>query len=116
MTGWPLGCIPRQTDLLRSTVDYCAERVVPTSIYAILHREFGIFAEEYFMAIRSRLADGTAAKYRSHLDSQLLPQWSAWPLIGIFNSYVEIEKWVSELHEDYAESTVSSIFATFPHS
>ncbi len=34
-------------------------------------------------------------------------------MIGIFNSYIEIEKWVSELHEDYAESTVSSIFATF---
>ena len=43
----------------------------------------------------------------------MLPQWSAWPMIGIFNSYIEIEKWVSELHEDYAESTVSSIFATF---
>ena len=34
-------------------------------------------------------------------------------MISIFNSYVEIEKWVSELHEDYADSTVSSIFATF---
>jgi hypothetical protein len=59
------------------------------------------------------LSEATVAKYRSHLDSQLLPQWSAWPMIGIFNSYIEIEKWVSELHEDYAESTVSSIFATF---
>lgn len=74
---------------------------------------FGAFAEEYLTAISPRLAEGTAAKYRSHLDSQLLPQWSAWPMIGIFNSYIEIEKWVSELHEDYAESTVSSIFATF---
>ncbi|MBB5152842.1 hypothetical protein [Saccharopolyspora phatthalungensis] len=26
---------------------------------------------------------------------------------------LESEKWVSELHEDYAESTVSSGFATF---
>ncbi|WP_246258190.1 hypothetical protein [Amycolatopsis anabasis] len=32
---------------------------------------------------------------------------------GIFNSYIEIEKWVSELHEEYAESTVASVFATF---
>lgn len=74
---------------------------------------FEVFAEEYLTAIRSRLADGTVAKYRAHLDNQLLPQWSTWPMIGIFNSYIEIEKWVSELHEDYAESTVSSIFATF---
>lgn len=74
---------------------------------------FGDFAEEYLSAISPRLGEGTAAKYRSHLDSQLLPQWSAWPMIGIFNSYIEIEKWVSELHEDYAESTVSSVFATF---
>jgi integrase len=74
---------------------------------------FGTFAEEYLTAIGPRLAEGTAAKYRAHLDNQLLPQWSAWPLIGIFNSYVEIEKWVSELHEDFAESTVSSVFATF---
>jgi hypothetical protein len=34
-------------------------------------------------------------------------------LIGIFNDYIEIEKWVSELHENYADSTVSTIFATF---
>src|SRR5882757_74426 len=47
---------------------------------------FGEFAEEYLAAIKPRLADGTATKYRSHLDNQLLPQWSAWPLIGIFNS------------------------------
>lgn len=26
---------------------------------------------------------------------------------------MEIEKWVSELHDDYAESTVASVFATF---
>ncbi|MFC0107962.1 tyrosine-type recombinase/integrase [Kibdelosporangium aridum] len=76
-------------------------------------RTFGEFAEEYLAAIRPRLADGTMAKYQSHLDNQLLSQWSDWPLIGIFNSYVEIEKWVSELHEDYAESTVASVFASF---
>ena len=74
---------------------------------------FESFAEGYLKAIRPRLTDGTAAKYRAHLDNQLLPQWAAWPLIGIFNSYVEIEKWVSELHDDYAESTVASVFATF---
>jgi hypothetical protein len=74
---------------------------------------FGTFATELLDALAPRLEPGTLAKYKSHLDSQLLPQWSAWPMIGIFNNYVEIEKWVSELHDDYAESTVSSIFATF---
>lgn len=74
---------------------------------------FRVFAEQYLTAIQPRLAESTAAKYRAHLDNQLLPQWAAWPMIGIFNSYIEIEKWVSELHEDYAEPTVSSIFATF---
>jgi integrase len=74
---------------------------------------FGEFVEDWLAAVGPRLADGTVAKYRSHFDNQLLPQWETWPLIGIFNSYIEIEKWVSELHEDYAESTVSSIFATF---
>jgi hypothetical protein len=53
---------------------------------------FGVFAEEYLSAISPRLSEATVAKYRSHLDSQLLPQWQAWPMIGIFNSYIEIEK------------------------
>jgi integrase len=74
---------------------------------------FGRFAEEYLGAVLTRREPNTIAKYRSFMDNHLLPQWSAWPLIGIFNSYVEIEKWVSELHEDYAESTVASIFAAF---
>ncbi|GAA2801576.1 integrase [Saccharopolyspora taberi] len=74
---------------------------------------FGDFTSALLDSIGPRLEPATLAKYRSHLDNHLLPQWSAWPLIGIFNSYLEIEKWVSELHEDYAESTVSSIFATF---
>jgi hypothetical protein len=44
-----LGRAPRQTDLLRSTVDYCAGRVAPDSIYAILHREcFTLFPDEMF--------------------------------------------------------------------
>lgn len=44
-----LGRTPRQTDLLRSTVDYCAERVASDSIYAILHREcFAPFPDELF--------------------------------------------------------------------
>lgn len=70
-------------------------------------------AEEWLAAITPRLALGTAAKYRSHLDTHIIPQWQAWPVIGIFNGYIEIEKWVSELHEDYAETTVASVFATF---
>lgn len=74
---------------------------------------FEDFASELLDSIGPRLEPATLAKYKSHLNNQLLPQWSAWPLIGIFNSYLEIEKWVSELHEDYAESTVSSVFATF---
>lgn len=44
-----LGRAPRQADLLRSTVDYCQDRVAPDSIYAILHREcFGLFPDEMF--------------------------------------------------------------------
>ena len=74
---------------------------------------FGPFATGFLEAVSPRLERGTLAKYQSHLNNQLLPQWQAWPLMSIFNGYVEIEKWVSELHEDYAESTVSSVFATF---
>jgi integrase len=74
---------------------------------------FGDLSAKWFDAISPRLAESTVAKYRSHLTKQLLPQWETWPLIGIFNGYIEIEKWVSELHEDYSEPTVASIFATF---
>lgn len=74
---------------------------------------FGVFISDWYQAVKPRLEVGTADKYRSHINNQLLPQWQAWPLISIFNSYVEIEKWVSELHEHYADSTVSSVFATF---
>lgn len=74
---------------------------------------FHDFATELLTALAPRLEPNTLAKYRSHLDTHLLPQWSAWPMIGIFNNYIEIEKWVSELHDDYADSTVSSVFATF---
>jgi integrase len=74
---------------------------------------FGVFAVEWLAAVSPRLEPGTVAKYRSVLNTHLLAQWEAWPLIGIFNAYVEIEKWVSELHEDYADSTVSTIFALF---
>jgi integrase len=74
---------------------------------------FPDFAEEYLDAVSPRLEPTTVAKYRSFLDTHLLPQWSGWPMIGIFNSYVEIEKWLSQLHDEYAESTVSSIFALF---
>jgi hypothetical protein len=74
---------------------------------------FGVFAEDFMDAVGPRLEPTTLAKYRSFLDNHLLPQWSSWPLAGIFNSYVEIEKWLSELHEDYADSSVSSIFSLF---
>lgn len=74
---------------------------------------FGVFTEEWLMAVSPRLEPGTVAKYRSVLNTHLLPQWEMWPLIGIFHSYVEIEKWVSELHEDYADPTIATIFATF---
>ena len=75
--------------------------------------EFGKFAEEHLDAVASRLEPTTVAKYRSFLDNHLLPQWESWPLAGIFNSYVEIEKWLSELHEEYEDSSVASIFALF---
>jgi hypothetical protein len=49
MTAVALGRAPRQTDLLRSTVDYCQGRVAPDSIYAILHREcFALFPDAMF--------------------------------------------------------------------
>ena len=47
---------------------------------------FGDFAEEWLSAVSARLEETTAAKYRSHLDNHLLPQWQEYPLIGIFNS------------------------------
>ncbi|MGI8305858.1 transposase [Saccharopolyspora hattusasensis] len=44
-----LGRAPRQTDLLRSTVDYCQDRVPADSIYGVLHREcFALFPDEMF--------------------------------------------------------------------
>jgi hypothetical protein len=44
-----LGRASRQTDLLRSTVDYCDGRVAPESIYGVLHREcFSLFPDEMF--------------------------------------------------------------------
>src|SRR5882757_7270063 len=49
MAAVALGRTPRQLDLLRSTVDYCQDRVAPESIYAILHREcFALFPDEMF--------------------------------------------------------------------
>ena len=47
--GVTLGRTPRQTDLLRSTVDFCEGRVAAGSIYGVLHREcFGLFPDEMF--------------------------------------------------------------------
>lgn len=74
---------------------------------------FADFVEEWFDAVSSRLEPNTRTKYRSHIDRQLVPEWGDWPMIGIFNGYIEIEKWVSDLHEDYAELSVASFFATF---
>ena len=66
---------------------------------------FGHFVENWYDAVRPRLEPSTAAKYRSVIDNHLLPQWQDWPMIGIFNSSLEIEKWVSELHEEYDDPT-----------
>ncbi|MEV0682148.1 hypothetical protein AB0I60_37070 [Actinosynnema sp. NPDC050436] len=74
---------------------------------------FGEFAEEWFEAVSPRLEITTRVKYRSYIDIHLMPQWRAWPMIGIFNSYVEIEAWLSKLHDEYADTSVASIFATF---
>jgi len=44
-----LGRTPRQTDLPRSTVDFCRGRVGADSIYGVLHREcFALFPDEMF--------------------------------------------------------------------
>lgn len=72
---------------------------------------FGVFAEEVFDA--ARLAGNTRAKYRSYLDRHILPQWEAWPLGAVFNDYLEIERWVRDLHEELAEPSVASVFAYF---
>jgi len=72
---------------------------------------FGDFAQEWLA--QARLAETTQAKYHSYLDTYLLPQWEDWPPISIFNSHLEIQAWVNELHEELAEPSVSSIFALF---
>ncbi len=44
-----LGSTPRQGDVFRSTTEFCAPRVKPDSIYALLHREsFNLFPDELF--------------------------------------------------------------------
>ncbi|WP_245552431.1 transposase [Nocardia aobensis] len=44
-----LGRVPCQGDLLRSTVEFCADRVGAGSIYGVLHRECGrLFPDEMF--------------------------------------------------------------------
>ncbi len=44
-----LGSAPRQGDLLRTTANYCAERVAEDSIYGVLHREcFNLVPDEMF--------------------------------------------------------------------
>jgi integrase len=73
--------------------------------------KFSEFAEAWYTAIQPRLADSTAAKYRSYLDHQLLPHWSTWPLGALFHGHLEIERWVSLLHQRYSESSVAAYFA-----
>lgn len=44
-----LGPTPRQGDVFRDTTEFCAARVRPASIYALLHREcFALFPDELF--------------------------------------------------------------------
>jgi len=44
-----LGIAPAQQDIFRSSADYCDERLSPTSIYALLHREgHRLFPDEAF--------------------------------------------------------------------
>ncbi|WP_113692931.1 tyrosine-type recombinase/integrase [Amycolatopsis albispora] len=76
-------------------------------------KPFDVFAEEWFAAVSPRLEPTTVAKYRSYLDNQLLPKWSGWPMVVIYHDYEEIEKWLSQLDENYADSSVSSYFALF---
>ncbi|GAA1748511.1 tyrosine-type recombinase/integrase [Streptomonospora arabica] len=72
---------------------------------------FGAFTDLWWA--QARLADNTRAKYRSYLDAHILPQWRHWPLIAVFNHHLEIQGWANRLHEELAESTVSSVFALF---
>ena len=44
-----MGRTPAQADLLRSTANFCEDRVAPDSIYGVLHREcFELFPDEMF--------------------------------------------------------------------
>jgi integrase len=72
---------------------------------------FGEFVEQWLKA--ARLAINTEAKYKSYLKKHILPRWEDWPLVLIFNSHLEIQGWVNELHDELAEPTVASIFALF---
>lgn len=83
----------------------------PTSTHGSRPRRFGEFAETWLSSVGSGLAPTTVAKYRSYLDGQLLPAWRNWPMVGLFNPHLEITKWVGELHEEHAESSVSAYFA-----
>ncbi|MCK2243661.1 MULTISPECIES: site-specific integrase [unclassified Crossiella] len=74
---------------------------------------FEDFAEECYESFVGRLSSTTASKYRIYLDAHLIPEWGEWSLIDIARSYMMIEKWVTALHEDYADSTVAAIFAYF---
>lgn len=72
---------------------------------------FGVFAEQWMDTVR--LSGNTRAKYRCYLDPHILPAWGEWPLISIFNSHVDIQGWVTEMHEHLSESSIASVFALF---
>jgi hypothetical protein len=55
-----LGRTSRQIDLLRSTVDYCAERVAPDSIYAVLRNPADEQMLSALEAHRAEVADSRA--------------------------------------------------------
>ncbi|MGH3484718.1 MAG: tyrosine-type recombinase/integrase [Nocardioidaceae bacterium] len=74
---------------------------------------FADFAEDWYAAISPGLGPRTAENYRNHLDRHLLPKWESWSMMAIFNSHLEIQKWVTELHTEYEESSVRTYFGTF---
>lgn len=79
----------------------------------VAEMRFEDFANQWHGAVTGRLSDNTRVKYRRYLDRQLIPKWGDWPMIGIFNSHFDIETWVTQLHNDYEESSVASYFGCF---
>jgi Phage integrase family. len=61
----------------------------------------------------ARLSANTRAKYESFLRTRILPEWGDWQLGALVGAHLEISGWVTDLHEELAESSVASIFACF---